>query len=79
MSAANDERLAPPSGRQRDERAVVSRLFGYVGGPGRRGRFWTAVGLRALSVIALTAVPAITGGGRECDAMRATSTRCRPG
>lgn len=54
--------LSPP--RPADDgatRSVLGRLFGYIGGRGRRAPFWAAVGLRALSVVALTAVPAITG------------------
>jgi ABC-type multidrug transport system fused ATPase/permease subunit len=69
MSATKSERLSPPREHERDEPSVLARLFGYVGGPGRRGRFWAAVGLRALSVVALTAVPAITGAA--VNAMRA--------
>ena len=61
MSAGTAGSFTPPRERDRDERTVLTRLFSYIGGRGHRGRFWAAVGLRALSVIALTAVPAITG------------------
>ena len=61
MSAATTDRLTPPRERERDERTVLSRLFSYIAGRGHRGPFWAAVALRALSVISLTAVPAITG------------------
>lgn len=52
--------LAPPK-EPRDEGRMLSRLFSYVGGRGRRVKFWSAVGLRAISVVALTSVPAFTG------------------
>jgi ABC-type multidrug transport system fused ATPase/permease subunit len=69
MSAAKPERLTPPRDHAHDERTVLARLFAYIGGRGHRGKFWTAVALRALSVVALTAVPAITG--EAVNAMRA--------
>lgn len=69
MSTTETVRLTPPRQRDGDAGAVLSRLFGYIGGINHRGRFWTAVGLRALSVIALTAVPAVTGAA--VNAMRA--------
>ncbi|PKQ32099.1 MAG: ABC transporter ATP-binding protein [Actinobacteria bacterium HGW-Actinobacteria-2] len=52
--------LAPPK-EPRDEGRMLGRLFGYIGGRGRRVKFWSAVGLRAISVVALTSVPAFTG------------------
>lgn len=48
--------------RPDDTGLVFRRLLGYVGGGRAAGRFWLAVGLRALSVIALTSVPAFVGG-----------------
>jgi ABC-type multidrug transport system fused ATPase/permease subunit len=51
--------LRPPKGPA--ARGVFGRLLGYVGGRGHRAPFWTGVVLRALSVIALTAIPAFTG------------------
>lgn len=60
--------LAPP--RSDDSGVVLARLLSYVGGRGRRLRFWTAVALRAVSVIALTSIPAATGGA--VNAMSAT-------
>lgn len=69
MTATTNDALTPPRERPTDERAVLGRLFGYIGGKGRTGRFWAAVSLRALSVIALTAIPAITG--YAVNAMRA--------
>ena len=53
-----------------DTGEVLGRLFGYVAGKGRRGRFWAAVALRSVSVVALTTVPAATGGA--VNAMSAT-------
>lgn len=61
--------LTPPKGPA--SRGVFGRLLGYVGGRGRRAVFWSAIGLRALSVIALTAVPAFTGA--SINAMRASN------
>ncbi|MCE1175188.1 MAG: ABC transporter ATP-binding protein/permease [Propionibacteriales bacterium] len=60
MSTAATSSLTPPK-EPRDEGRILGRLFGYISGPGRRAKFWSAVGLRALSVVALTAVPALTG------------------
>lgn len=71
---ATTTRAARPSLRPPKSPApggVFSRLLGYVGGRGRRGRFWFAIGLRALSVISLTAVPAFTGAA--INAMRAAN------
>ncbi len=59
--------LTPP--RDRASRGVLPRLLGYVGGSPHRPAFWSAVALRSLSVIALTAIPAFTGGA--VNAMRA--------
>lgn len=61
-------RLVPP--RATDERGVIGRLFSYVAGRGSQLAFWSAVVLRALSVVALTAVPAVTGAA--VNAMRSS-------
>lgn len=58
--AAGVTSLEPP--RADDSGAVLARLLSYVGGRGRRLRFWSAVALRAVSVVALTSIPAATGG-----------------
>lgn len=68
-AAQEAPRLSPPTSD--DSGAVFGRLMGYVGGRGRRGRFWTGIGLRALSVVALTAIPAFTGAA--VNAMRASA------
>jgi ATP-binding cassette subfamily B protein len=60
MSTTTTTPLAPPK-EPRDEGRMLGRLFGYIGGRGRRVKFWSAVGLRAISVVALTSVPAFTG------------------
>ena len=67
QTTATRPALTPPKGPE--SRGVFGRLLGYVGGRGRRAIFWSAIALRALSVIALTAVPAFTGAA--INAMRA--------
>ncbi len=69
MSAQASTSLTPPKEQSRDDARVIARLFGYIGGRRRQAKFWTAVALRALSVVALTAVPALTGAA--VNAMRA--------
>lgn len=60
-------RLTPP--RTGDSGAILRRLFSYVGGRGRRARFWTSAAARAMAVVFLTSVPGFTGAA--VNAMRA--------